>query len=274
MNRSSRGGTGRGRGGKKKAIISKEKAYKMAEVKMDQDGSGSGGGKSKSKKKGKQQKAKQKLAKNKGGKSNKLNTKQPMDMMLRGAVAQAMQPRWDPATRTLVLSGLLQDPNLAASGCRIPDWSSITLGEIIIDVIREHCSDIITLDLSSNRIVSLTLFRTLHSVAPVLTNLSLGGCAIKQLSELGHLKQISTLKGLELRGNEALKKYGDQTVTAQRIAYEKDVRKYFISLEQLDGVALSNQLPVPIVASYVPEDMHGFIGEFFLLQRVQNLTKN
>eukprot|EP00047_Mylnosiga_fluctuans_P018027 m.66325 g.66325 ORF g.66325 m.66325 type:complete len:572 (-) comp7394_c0_seq2:151-1866(-) len=177
------------------------------------------------------------------------------------ALGEVLGQRFNQAENTLVLSSLCQDPivlNLCPSGVITPTiWDAVSI------VIHENCSSIARLDLSSNKIVSLTQLSSVFDKCTALEALSLANNELKSLDDLNHLRCLKGLTTLFVAGNP---------LASDRAVLEGKVRKYIATVANLDGVPLApaaDQLLPPVQPSHVPaavaEILQSFGLKFFTL---------
>lgn len=111
---------------------------------------------------------------------------------------------------------------------------------------------------------SMHSLRRLGSVAKDMQNLTLANNDIKQMAEVHHIRGAQrSLVRLVLQANPATAKftdtYGD---AAKRMQYEKEVRKVFPDLKELDGVAIASSMPMQPQPNHVPAQFSAVVGAF------------
>eukprot|EP01147_Barroeca_monosierra_P000902 gene902-4165_t len=152
---------------------------------------------------------------------------------------EIFSPRYDPTTKFLSLSGIVDEPDLAPF--KSPDGlNSMELSNAIIEVIQENCPDLVSLDLSNNGIYSLDGWRRLGHVAKSLENLSLEGNQLQSIFRLSGIRSCRNVKTLVLLNNPCAAAFQQD-----RLGYEKAVLKYFRNLKELDGSNVS----MPVLAA-------------------------
>jgi hypothetical protein len=82
----------------------------------------------------------------------------------------------------------------------------------------------------------------------------------QNLGELTHLKSVSTITNIVLTGNPGSRKY--PRTMAGRCDYERQIRKFFPGLQQLDGTAINSSLPLASKDNYLPDQFRGIVGQF------------
>ncbi|XP_041353365.1 nuclear RNA export factor 1-like [Gigantopelta aegis] len=158
----------------------------------------------------------------------------PMDKESIEKLQKRMSERYDPASKCLDLSSLYQDEVLSASGLYLALNRANTMSNVV-KIIQENIPELVGLDLSSNRLLSLSHMTDLVSAAPFVTKLNIGKNQLRSIEELQKIEGWKLLQ-LVLDGNDLCDRY------KERSEYISMVRKRFPKVINLDG----HELPPPI----------------------------
>ncbi|XP_063801074.1 nuclear RNA export factor 1 isoform X2 [Pseudophryne corroboree] len=145
-----------------------------------------------------------------------------------------MQKRYDGAQQAMDLSALLTDPDLIANNIYII-MNRKSCMQSMLQIIEENVPELLSLDLSNNKIYKLDYMSEIHLKAPNLKMLNLSGNILKSETELDKIKGLK-LEMLWLDGNPLCTRIKDQRT------YISVIRERFPKLLRLDG----NELPPPI----------------------------
>ncbi|KAL3874362.1 hypothetical protein ACJMK2_037388, partial [Sinanodonta woodiana] len=145
-----------------------------------------------------------------------------------------MSSRYDPASKALDLSNLYNDTEMRSENL----YMALNREEVmssVMKIIEDNIPEIVALDVSNNKLLSLDYFAALTGKAPNITRLNLGKNKLRSLDELDKIRGW-TLEVLILDGNELCDKFKDQS------GYISAVRQKFPKIQTLDG----HELPPPI----------------------------
>lgn len=206
-------------------------------------------------------KLRNKIGKSKGKLAKLAKGTAAVDPAVAVLVETIMGERWNSATQTLNLRQMMKDPRLLPYvKSDVNQLWSAGVAPVLVKVVKAKCPTIVTLDLGLNGFRSLQCMKGLANAAPKLTNLSFEGNDVKNLGELGHIKALTAVRNLVLAGNPGLKKF--PKTAAGRCNYERQIRKFFPELRQLDGAAVSSSVPLAPKEHHLPEQFRGIIGSF------------
>eukprot|EP01134_Creolimax_fragrantissima_P004315 CFRG4315T1 len=161
-----------------------------------------------------------------------------------------MGDNYDPHTKSLKLEYISK---------HCPGVNLWTFGALIVDIIKSECPEIESLDLSSNKILRLSVIKGIADSAPDLTRVCLRNNQIASASEL-HAFDNLHLKELILEGNPI----------ARQSDYRDQVAKMFTSLDVLDTIKVTKfgeeeeiEMPKTILFhSGIPDPIKGGVLEF------------
>ena len=134
-------------------------------------------------------------------------------------------------------------------------FSNIGFCQSLLSIIEKHCGNAVAVDLSGNAITTLQPISRLAHILGGLESLSLSNNQLKGIGELGHLKNLKTIKHIAVAGNPGVQKLSPDE-------YRQRLLKYFPALESIDGAPVGNSLPVAIGPGFVPDHLQGVIGQF------------
>ncbi|KAM3918807.1 nuclear RNA export factor 1 isoform 2-T2 [Leptodactylus fuscus] len=145
-----------------------------------------------------------------------------------------MQKRYDGAQQALDMKAVRGDPGLVENKVDMI-LNRKTCMEAMLQIIEENVPELLSLDLSSNKLYKLDNLVDIHLKAPNLKVLNLSDNLMKFEKELDKIKGLK-LEMLWLEGNPMCKSFKDQA------AYISAMREKFPKLLRLDGI----DLPPPI----------------------------
>ncbi|XP_066438747.1 nuclear RNA export factor 1-like isoform X2 [Eleutherodactylus coqui] len=145
-----------------------------------------------------------------------------------------MQKRYDGAQQALNLKSICLDPDLIENKVDIMLNRSTSM-QPMLQFIGENIPELISLDLSNNKLYRFDHMSEIHLVAPNLKILNLSDNLLRSEKDLDKIKKLK-LEMLWLNGNPLCKNFKDQTV------YISAMRGRFPKLLRLDG----HDLPPPI----------------------------
>ncbi|XP_068116774.1 nuclear RNA export factor 1 isoform X2 [Hyperolius riggenbachi] len=151
-----------------------------------------------------------------------------------GHLKLCMQKRYDGAQLALDMTSLRTDPDLVANKVDII-LGRRTCMEGMLQIIGENIPELLSLNLSNNKLYQLDCMSQIHIKAPNLKILNLSGNKLKSEKELDHIKSLK-LEMLWLDDNPLCNNFQDQNI------YISAVRERFPKLLRLDG----HELPPPI----------------------------
>lgn len=163
----------------------------------------------------------------------------PVNDQLKERMKQAMQKRYNPATKALNLEKFHADPDLSDIFCALARPQIILAA---VDIISEHIPELEALNLNDNKLYMLDHLRSMANKIPNLKVLYLAKNKIPYINTLDSLKALK-LQELNLEDNPLRQRYEDQTL------YVSEVRKRFPKVIKLDNI----DLPPPISFD-IPED--------------------
>ncbi|KAJ8309187.1 hypothetical protein KUTeg_014061 [Tegillarca granosa] len=171
-----------------------------------------------------------------------------------------MSGRYDPPTKTLNLSSLYEDPGLLQDNLYLALNRNNIMSEVV-KIIEENIPELEALDISNNRLMSLSTIGDLTKKAPNVVKLNIGKNSLHHIDEIDRLKGWK-LEEIILDGNSLCDKFNDQS------SYISAVRKKFPKVLKLDG----HDLPPPIKfdiesSAELPETK----GSFFQSSNLQEL---
>ncbi|XP_051822081.1 nuclear RNA export factor 1 isoform X2 [Antechinus flavipes] len=145
-----------------------------------------------------------------------------------------MSKRYDGSQQALDLKGLRTDPDLVAQNIDVI-LNRRNCMSAALRIIEENIPELLSLNLSNNRLYRLDDFSEIVQKAPNLKILNLSGNELKTERELDKVKRLK-LDELWLVGNPLCDAFRDQS------SYISAIREHFPKLLRLDG----HELPPPI----------------------------
>ncbi|KAM8940564.1 nuclear RNA export factor 1 [Pelodytes ibericus] len=145
-----------------------------------------------------------------------------------------MQKRYEGSLQALDMKALRSDPDLIANKIDLVLSRPIYM-EAMLHIIEDNVPELLSLDISNNKLYRLDDMAEIHNKAPNLKGLNLSNNMLKTERELDKIKNLK-LEELWLDGNPLCDNFRDQT------AYISAVRERFPKLLRLDG----HDLPPPI----------------------------
>ncbi|XP_025104123.1 nuclear RNA export factor 1-like isoform X1 [Pomacea canaliculata] len=183
-----------------------------------------------------------------------------MDEAKEQSLKTVMSQRYDPSVKMLDLSFLYNDPGLVQQDIYLALNRHCVMASAI-KIIKENIPELAGLNLSNNRLLSLSSLQDLVSKAPCLISLNLSCNQLRDLTELEKLKGWQ-LQELVLTGNVLCNTYRDKP------AYISAVRKIFPKVTKLDG----NDLPPPITFDVERAVIPPSKGSYFVNDEIQDLV--
>ncbi|XP_046327842.1 nuclear RNA export factor 1-like [Haliotis rufescens] len=185
----------------------------------------------------------------------------PMDESAIKKLQERMSDRYDPTTRSLNLSSMFSDEVLRAAGMFLALNRSNVMSNVI-KVIKENIPELTSLNLSNNRLLSLTHMSDMVSAASGITSLDLGKNQLRSIEELDKISGWK-LDHIQLDGNDLCDRFKD------RNQYISAVRKRFPKVINLDG----HVLPPPITFELETSTVLPRTKEsYFLNEDIQNIV--
>ncbi|XP_033638109.1 nuclear RNA export factor 1-like [Asterias rubens] len=165
------------------------------------------------------------------------------------AMKVCLSDRYDPSTKSLNLSQLIQDQGLKSKGVNNV-LNRPQVMETVVMIISENIPEVLSIDLSNNKLYSLTIFSKLAEKATSLRSLNLAKNVMRGEADLENIKDFP-LEDLILEDNPIV----------QRSNYTSIVRRCFPKMMRLDG----KELPPPITfdletPTVLPPVQHSFFG--------------
>ncbi|XP_029634622.1 nuclear RNA export factor 1 [Octopus sinensis] len=171
-----------------------------------------------------------------------------------------LSERYDSSIKMLRLNSLYQDEMLKGTD----SFMALNRPQVmtnVVTIIKENIPELVSLDISCNKLVTLEYLSPLVSYTPHLKNLNLGKNTLKSIEELEKIKDWK-LDELILEGNELCNRFKDHSV------YVRTVRKKFPKVLKLD----CQDLPPPIVFDLESDiDLPPSKDNYFMNADVQNL---
>ncbi|XP_018421083.1 PREDICTED: nuclear RNA export factor 1 [Nanorana parkeri] len=145
-----------------------------------------------------------------------------------------MQKRYDGAQQALDMSSLRSDPDLVTNKVDII-LNRKSCMQSMLQIIEENVPELLSLDLSNNKLYKLDHMTDIHLKAPNLKILNLSNNVLRSEKDLDKVKGLK-LEILYLDGNPLCDNFRDQNT------YISNMRERFPKLLRLDG----HELPPPI----------------------------
>ncbi|KAG9475416.1 nuclear RNA export factor 1-like [Eleutherodactylus coqui] len=145
-----------------------------------------------------------------------------------------MQKRYDGAQQALNMKSVRIAPDLIENKVDLI-LNRGTYMQAMLQIIEENVPELLSLDLSNNKLYRLDYMSEIHLKAPNLKILNLSDNLLRSVKDLDKIKNLK-LEMLWLNGNPLCKNFKDQTV------YISAMRDRFPKLLRLDG----HELPPPI----------------------------
>ncbi|XP_062051960.1 nuclear RNA export factor 1 isoform X1 [Lepus europaeus] len=172
-----------------------------------------------------------------------------------------MSKRYDGSQQALDLKGLRSDPDLLAQNIDVV-LNRRSCMAAALRIIEENIPELLSLNLSDNRLFRLDDMSTLVQKAPNLKILNLSGNELKSERELDKIKGLK-LEELWLDGNPLCDTFRDQST------YISAIRERFPKLLRLDG----HELPPPIAFDVeAPTLLPPCKGSYFGTENLKSLV--
>ncbi|XP_036596266.1 nuclear RNA export factor 1-like [Trichosurus vulpecula] len=172
-----------------------------------------------------------------------------------------LSKKYNSSQKSLDLKGLRSDPDLVAQNIDIV-LSRTNYMSASIQIIEENIPELLSLNLSKNRLYKLDDFSEIVPKAPNLKILNLSDNELKSERELDKVKGLQ-LDELWLEGNPLCKTFPDQS------SYFSAVRERFPKLLRLDGC----ELPPPIAFDVeTPTMLPNCKGSYFGSETMKELV--
>uniref|UniRef100_A0A8C4SED0 Nuclear RNA export factor 1 n=1 Tax=Erpetoichthys calabaricus TaxID=27687 RepID=A0A8C4SED0_ERPCA len=174
---------------------------------------------------------------------------------------QCMSKRYDRTQQALDLSNLRSDPDLLSQNIDAV-LNRKNIMQAVVKIIEEYIPELLSLNISNNRLYKLSNLTDLVGKAPNLKILNLSQNELKSDRELDRIKGFK-LEELWLDGNPLCDFSKDQT------AYIRVVRERFPKLLRLDG----HDLPLPITFDVeAPTTLPPCKGSYFGSDEIKSLV--
>jgi nuclear RNA export factor len=162
--------------------------------------------------------------------------------------------RYDVNTKSLDLSSMYHDPSLKENGVRGCMYNKEFVSSIL-ELVGANCPELLSLDLSSNRLQHLDAYSTLTSVCPSLQSINLSDNELHSPSELEKLAGMASLTKLAVEGNPFTQGGSDLMSLANTL------RKIFPNIQTLDGQDLPSpaKFDLPTSVGQLPPTQKGFV---------------
>ncbi|XP_019500966.1 PREDICTED: nuclear RNA export factor 1 [Hipposideros armiger] len=172
-----------------------------------------------------------------------------------------MSKQYDGSQQALDLKGLRSDPDLVAQNIDVV-LNRRSCMVAILKIIEENIPELLSLNLSSNKLYRLDDMSSIVQKAPNLKILNLSGNELKSERELDKVKGLK-LEELWLEGNPLCDTFRDQST------YISAIRERFPKLLRLDG----HELPPPIAFDIdTPTTLPPCKGSYFGTETLKNLV--
>ncbi|CAI9167072.1 unnamed protein product [Rangifer tarandus platyrhynchus] len=172
-----------------------------------------------------------------------------------------MSKRYDGSQQALDLKGLRSDPDLVAQNIDVV-LNRRSCMAATLRIIEENIPELLSLNLSNNKLYRLDDLSSIVQKAPNLKTLNLSGNELKSERELDKIKGLK-LEELWLDGNTLCDTFRDQST------YISAVRERFPKLLRLDG----HELPPPIAFDVeAPTTLPPCKGSYFGTETLKNLV--
>ncbi|XP_076442062.1 nuclear RNA export factor 1-like isoform X2 [Babylonia areolata] len=172
----------------------------------------------------------------------------------------AMSARYDPSIKVLDLTAFHDEQSLIQEGLFVPLNRTVVISSVAA-IIAKNIPELVGLNLSKNRLLSLSLLQDMTSKATNVTSLNLGHNQLNRIDELDKIKQWKLVE-LVLDGNPLCDKF------SSKADYISAVRKRFPKVVKLDG----NDLPPPITFDVSTSVVPASKGSYFVNSEVQDLV--
>ncbi|KFO29430.1 Nuclear RNA export factor 1 [Fukomys damarensis] len=172
-----------------------------------------------------------------------------------------MSKRYDGSQQALDLKGLRSDPDLVAQNIDVV-LNRRSCMAATLRIIEENIPELLSLNLSNNRLYKLEDMSSIVQKAPNLKILNLSGNELKSERELDKIKGLK-LEELWLDGNTLCDTFRDQST------YISAIRERFPKLLRLDG----HELPPPIAFDVeAPTVLPPCKGSYFGTENLKSLV--
>ncbi|XP_012884426.1 PREDICTED: nuclear RNA export factor 1 [Dipodomys ordii] len=172
-----------------------------------------------------------------------------------------MSKRYDGSQQALDLKGLRSDPDLVAQNIDVV-LNRRSCMAATLRIIEENIPELLSLNLSNNRLYRLDDMSSIVQKAPNLKILNLSGNELKSERELDKIKGLK-LEELWLDGNALCDTFRDQST------YISAIRERFPKLLRLDG----HELPPPIAFDVeAPTTLPPCKGSYFGTENLKSLV--
>ncbi|KAK7103111.1 nuclear RNA export factor 1-like [Littorina saxatilis] len=171
-----------------------------------------------------------------------------------------MSARYDPSIKTLDLTSLYEDRALQQEGLYLP-LNRPVIATCVAKIIQQNIPELVGLNLSSNRMLSLSSVQEMVQRAPNVVSLDLSKNQLRAVEELDKLKGWQ-LTELVLDKNPLCDRIHGQT------EYVSAVRKRFPKVVKLDGKELPPPITFDVSTAVVPVSQ----GSYFVNAEVQELV--
>ncbi|QSL64631.1 hypothetical protein MERGE_001932 [Pneumocystis wakefieldiae] len=154
-------------------------------------------------------------------------------------------------TKTLDLSSMHSNPILVNGGMFSSVLSSIKTFPALMKIAKREFPNVISVNLSSNKITSLINISTLAQTYPNLKNLNLANNLLKYYKDLdvwSHKDKLPNLQELILIGNEIRE---NEIKKGNEINYRSEIIKRFPNLKMLDMVPVTQTIQFDIKDSSI-----------------------
>ncbi|KAH9514235.1 Nuclear RNA export factor 1 [Bulinus truncatus] len=139
-----------------------------------------------------------------------------------------LSERYDLSTQFLNLSAFFADEELMKENISLP-LNRPPIMAAITKIIAQHIPELVGLDMSKNRLLSLGHMTDLVKATPNLSCLNLGDNQLRTIDELTKLKGWQNIVEIILKGNDFCKNFSSQET------YLSAIRKTFPKVLKLDG---------------------------------------
>jgi nuclear RNA export factor len=149
---------------------------------------------------------------------------------------------------------MYHDPHLKENGVRASMFNREFVSSVL-ELVGANCPELLSLDLSSNRLQHLDGYSALPGICPNLQILNLSDNEFRSVSELEKLGGMACLTTLVLEGNSFTQSGADIMSMANTL------RKVFPNIQTVDGDYLPSpvKFDLPVSVGQLPPTQKGFV---------------
>ncbi|KAM3930846.1 nuclear RNA export factor 1-like [Leptodactylus fuscus] len=173
-------------------------------------------------------------------------------------IQSCLWKRYDQSLQSLDLSDLSNDPDLLSANIFF-SVNNLSAIEIVLQIISEYYRQVISLNLSHNRISRLAGFAYLFYLTPQLQSLNISYNKIRNVQDLDHIHNLE-LRELWLEGNPVRGAVDGDS------AYYRLITYHFPTIERLDGRSFKENL---FFEQEEPKPLPQIKGSFFVSEEIK-----